>query len=394
MRDSRLILLLSLIAAITVGNLYLAQPLLAELEHVFRAGPGAAGAVVTLGQVGYGLGVLLIVPLGDLRERRQLMLVLFAGCTVGLLVSAAAPTLLVLIAASFAVGVFTVIPQIIMPYAASIAPDDRRASVIGTVQSGLLVGILLARTVSGTIASVAGWRAVFVVAAVLGLAMAALVWAKFPRQAPTAKLSYRATLVSMLKLLWREPVLRRVGLSGAANFAVFSGFWTTLPFLISSAYGYGPGAAGVFGLVGVVGAASARYGGRLSDLRGPQYTQKLSLVVTLASFALFAFADCSLVPLVAAVIVLDAGCQANHISCQAEAFTLDANARSRINGIYMFLRFLGGAVGSAVSALAWKRGGWHAYCVSGAVLCVLAFVPYVFRSSRDRSPAAPAPPAP
>ena len=393
MRESRLILLLSLIAAITVGNLYLAQPLLAELEHVFRAGPGAAGAVVTLGQVGYGLGVLLIVPLGDLRERRQLMLVLFAGCTVGLLVSAAAPTLLVLIAASFAVGVFTVIPQIIMPYAASIAPDHRRASVIGTVQSGLLVGILLARTVSGTIASVAGWRAVFVVAAVLGLAMAALVWVKFPRQAPTAKLSYRATLVSMLKLLAREPVLRRVGLSGAANFAVFSGFWTTLPFLISSAYGYGPGAAGVFGLVGVVGAASARYGGRLSDLRGPQYTQKLSLVVTLASFALFAFADRSLVPLVAAVIVLDAGCQANHISCQAEAFTLDANARSRINGIYMFLRFLGGAVGSAVSALAWKHGGWHAYCVSGAVLCVLAFVPYAIRSSRDRSPAAPAPPA-
>ena len=389
-----MILLLSLIAAITVGNLYLAQPLLAELEHVFAASPAAAGAVVTLGQVGYGLGVLLIVPLGDLRERRQLMLVLFAGCTVGLVASALAPSLPLLIAASFAVGVFTVIPQIIMPYAASIAPDDRRASVIGTVQSGLLVGILLARTVSGTIASFAGWRSVFIVAAVLGLAMAALVWAKFPRQAPSAKLTYRETLVSMLSLLAREPVLRRVGLSGAANFAVFSGFWTTLPFLIHSAYGYGPGAAGVFGLVGVVGAASARYGGRLSDLRGPQFTQKLSLVVTLASFALFVFADVSLVPLVAAVIVLDAGCQANHISCQAEAFTLDPTARSRINGIYMFLRFLGGAAGSAISAFAWNHGGWHAYCVSGAVLCVLAFVPYVIRSSRDRSPAAPAPRAP
>ena len=380
MRERSLILMLSLIAAITVGNLYLAQPLLAEIAHVFATSPARAGAVVTLGQIGYGLGVLLIVPLGDLRERRALMLVLFGGVTVGLLACAAAPTLLVLVIASFVVGVFTVIPQIIMPYAASIATDERRATVIGTVQSGLLIGILLARTVSGTIASAVGWRAVFVVAAAAGLAMAALVWARFPRQQVTARLSYREVLASMWRLLAREPVLRRVGLSGAANFAVFSGFWTTLPFLINKVYGYGPGAAGVFGLVGVVGAVSARYGGRLSDARGPQFTQRLSLVVTAASFSLFAFASISLVPLVAAVIVLDAGCQANHISCQAEAFTLDPAARSRINGIYMFLRFLGGAAGSAISVFSWNHGGWRAYCITGVALCALSGLPYLARS--------------
>lgn len=389
MTERRLIVLLSLIAAITVGNLYLAQPLLAEISHVFTTSPAEAGAVVTLGQVGYGLGVLLIVPLGDLRERRSLILVLFGGVTVGLLVAAASPTLLVLVLASLVIGIFTVIPQIVMPYAASIAPDARRASVIGTVQSGLLIGILLARTVSGTIASAFGWRAVFVFAAALGLVMAVVVWARFPRQQVSARLSYGQVLASMFKLLAREPVLRRVGLSGAANFAVFSGFWTTLPFLLSSEYGYGPGAAGVFGLVGVVGALSARYGGRLSDVRGPRYTQKLSLAVTAASFALFAFSTVSLVPLVLAVIVLDAGCQANHISCQAEAFDLDPTARSRINGIYMFLRFLGGAAGSELSAFAWNHGGWRAYCISGVVLCALAYVPYL-RSSVDRSPAAPA----
>src|SRR3954454_15207932 len=156
-----LILLLSVIAAITVGNLYLAQPLLADLAAWFHTSPSKAGAVVTLGQVGYGIGVLLIVPLGDLRERRGLILVLFGGVTAALLVAAGAPTLPVLIAASLALGCFTVIPQIVMPYAASIAPDDRRASVIGTVQSGLLIGILLARSVSGVIASAAGWRMVF-----------------------------------------------------------------------------------------------------------------------------------------------------------------------------------------------------------------------------------------
>lgn len=347
MRERRLILLLSLIAAVTVGNLYLAQPLLAELQQVFTASPGAAGAIVRLGQVGYGVGVLLIVPLGDLRERRALMLVLFAGVTASLLVAAAAPSLLVLVVASFSIGCFTVIPQIVMPYAASIAPDGRRASIIGTVQSGLLLGILLARTVSGTIAGAFGWRAVFVVAAVLGVALAFVVAAWFPRQA-----------------------------------------------VAHGVYGYGPAAAGVFGLVGVVGALSAAYGGRLSDRRGPQFTQKLSLVVTMASFALFAFGAMSLVPLVLAVVVLDAGCQANHISCQAEAFTLDATARSRINGIYMSLRFLGGAAGSAVSAFAWSHGGWRAYCVSGTALCALAFLPYATRSSRDRSPVEPAPPAP
>lgn len=301
---------------------------------MFATSPERAGAVVTLGQVGYGLGVLLIVPLGDLRERRALILVLFAGVTAGLLAAAAEPSLLVLVLASLAIGVFTVIPQIVMPYAASIAPDNRRASVIGTVQSGLLIGILLARTVSGTIASAAGWRAVFVVAAALGVVMAVVVWARLPRQEVSAKLSYQQVLASMLTLLAREPVIRRVGLSGAANFAVFSGFWTTLPFLLNSRYGYGPGAAGVFGLVGVVGALSARYGGRLSDARGPRYTQKLSL-----------------------------------------------------------LRFLGGAAGSAVSAFAWNHGGWPAYCISGVVLCALACVPYL-RWSGDRSPASPDRPAP
>ena len=181
----------------------------------------------------------------------------------------------------------------------------------------------------------------------------------------------------MLRLLKEHQPLRRVAISGAANFAVFSSFWTTLPFLVKASYGYGPAAAGMFGFVGVIGALTASLGGRLSDRKGAPFTQKLSLVVTGASFALFAFAAHSLVALIAAVIVLDAGCQANHISCQAEAFSLDAQARSRINGMYMFIRFLGGAAGSAIGAYSWNHGGWPAFCVSGLVLCALAFVPYL-----------------
>lgn len=374
--DRRLILLLSLIAAVTVGNLYLAQPLLAELADAFAQSPARVGIVVTLAQVGYGAGVLLIVPLGDMRDRRQLILILHGAVTCGLFVAASAPSLLVLAIASFVIGCFTVIPQIIMPYAASLAPDDRRASVIGTVQSGLLIGILLARTVSGAIATASNWRVVFIVAAGATVVLAAIVATRFPKQPVASTLRYRQVLVAMLRLIIDQPVFRRVSLSGAANFAVFASFWTALPFLLRDAYGRGPATAGLFGIIGVVGALAASVGGRMTDRRGARFTQLLSLAITAASVGLLFLGGWSMPLLVIAVIVLDAGAQSNHISCQAEVFSLDATARSRINGMYMFIRFLGGAAGSALSASSYSYAGWHGYCVTAAVLALVAFVPY------------------
>jgi predicted MFS family arabinose efflux permease len=396
--DRGLLVLLSVIAAITVGNLYIAQPLLAEIGHSFRASESAAGSVVTLSQVGYGLGVLFIVPLGDLLERRRLILALLAGVTASLLLAASAPSLSFLAVASLLVGITTVVPQIAIPYAASIAPDSKRASVLGTVQGGLLLGILLTRTFSGGTASIAGWRSVFVAAAALCALLWAAVLLRFPRQRVEARLSYPRAIASMLGLLSREPALLRVSLIGALNFAVFTSFWTTLPFLLEASYGRGPAAAGMFGIVGVVGALAASFAGRLFDRKGARFAQLLSLLVTLVSFAAFSLGAHQLAWLVIGVAVMDAGVQATHIACQAEAFAIDPAARSRINGVYMFLRFAGGAVGSALGVACWSRWGWAGFCVSGAACALASLAPLAFVRPRlpyelesGRPPPSPSP---
>lgn len=375
--DRRLLSLLTVTAAITVGNLYLAQPLLAEIGHQLHAGSTAAGSIVTLAQVGYGLGVLFIVPLGDLWERSRLILMLLGGVTVSLLLAAAAPTLPLLSGACLLIGITTVVPQIVIPYTASLAPDARRSSILGTVQGGLLIGILLARTFSGAVASLLGWRGVFVVAAGLCALLAVAVLLRFPRQKPHLRLSYGAVLRSLVALLRHNRVLVRVSLAGALSFAVFTSFWTTLPFLLESAYGKGPGTAGLFGIVGAVGALAAGVAGRVADRKGERWTQWAALATVLLSIVPFWFAGHSMIALIIGVIVMDAGVQASHIALQAQAFNTDHNARSRINGVYMFIRFAGGAAGSALGAASWSRWGWTGFCVSGLVCVVASFVPLI-----------------
>ncbi|HEX4457003.1 MAG TPA: MFS transporter [Polyangia bacterium] len=374
--DRRLLALLTVTAAITVGNLYLAQPLLAEIGHQLHASTTATGTIVTLAQVGYGLGVLFIVPLGDLLERSRLILVLLGGVTASLLLAAAAPTLPLLSAACLLIGITTVVPQIVIPYTASLAPDDRRSSILGTVQGGLLIGILLARTFSGAVASLVGWRGVFVAAAVLCALLGLAVWLRFPRQKPHLSLSYGAVLRSLAHLRHNR-VLMRVSLAGALSFAVFTSFWTTLPFLLESAYGKGPGTAGLFGIVGAVGALAAGLAGRLADRKGERWTQWASLVVVLLAFVPFWFAGHSMIALIIAVVIMDAGIQASHIALQAQAFNTDHHARSRINGVYMFIRFAGGAAGSALGAVSWSHWGWRGFCVSGLLCLVASFVPLI-----------------
>ncbi|HEX4446370.1 MAG TPA: MFS transporter, partial [Polyangiaceae bacterium] len=369
-----LLVLLSLVAAVTVGNLYLAQPLLAAIGRDLHAGSTAIGAVVTFSQIGYGTGVLFIVPLGDLIERRRLILTLLAAVLGFLLLASVSPSLPMLVGASLLIGVSTVIPQIVVPYAASLAADRDRAAVLGTVQGGLLLGILLARVFSGGIAAVVGWRGVFVVAAGLCGLLGVVVRWRLPLQPSTVRTSYGHALASMLTLLRREPVLRRTSVVAALNFAIFTSFWTTLPFLLESSFGKGPAAAGLFGLLGAVGAVVASLAGKLIDRKGTHFTLVAALIVTLASFGAFWFGARSLVWLAVGVAVMDAGVQATHLACQAEALSLDPAARSRINGVYMFLRFAGGAAGSALGSLCWARWGWTGFCVSGLAIAVTPFM--------------------
>lgn len=381
--DRRLVLLLAVICALTIGNLYLAQPLLEQIARYFGRSASEVGSIATLSQLGYGTGVLLLVPLGDLVERRKLIYILLTAVTVTLVLAGVAPSLAFLSLASLLIGFSTVVPQVIIPYSASLAPPETRASVIGTVQSGLLIGILLARTFSGAIASVGGWRSAYLVSALLSVCVIVVVKFTFPRQEVGARSTYFALLKSMFTLVRRHDRLWKVSFSGGLNFAAFCAFWTTLAFLLESSFHYGPGAAGLFGLVGVVGALMASLAGRVSDRRGAHYTQLASTWITLFSFVIYFFAEHSLALLILGVIVMDAGAQANHIACQADVFSIDHEARSRLNGIYMFIRFTCGAIGSGVGAWVWSHCAWSGVSVFGLAVCVVSFVPILLTTRRS-----------
>jgi predicted MFS family arabinose efflux permease len=364
--------LIAFICALAVGNLYDAQPLMVEIAATFGATPEAVGLVATLAQVGYGLGVLLLVPLGDAVERRRLVLVLL--CLVGLAMAAAgaAPTLGALVVAHFMIGLTTVTPQILIPYAATLAAPKERATVLGIIQSTLLVGILLARTFAGAVGALWGWRSIFFVGAALSWALALAVRLALPAQPVAARLGYGALLRSMAELGRSSPGLWRASWASAGNFAAFSAFWTTLAFLIDESYHLGPAVVGLFGLVGVAGALGASWAGRAADRYGAKVAQQAALWLTVFAFGLFYAAPHSLLVLVTGVVLMDAGVQAAHLALQAEVFSLREDARSRLNGIYMFMRFAGGATGSLVGAWSWHAAGWMGVCSVGVAFCVAA----------------------
>ncbi len=377
MIDRKTTRFLGFVCAATVANAYYNQPLLGEFARAFSATPHAAGLIATLCQIGYGVGILLIVPLADVRERRSLILLLLALVSLALLAAAAATNLPWLYVACLAIGLTTVVPQIIIPYAAGLAEPAQRSTVVGTVQGGLLVGILLARTVSGAIGNWLGWRWVFVLAAVLMLAIALLIRKRLaPQVVPVEGLRYSALLRSMGRFFIDLPQLRRICFASACSFAAFSAFWTTLAFLIESpSYGYGPAVTGAFGLIGAMGAMTAPYAGKLSDRKGTAYTLLLANLMSLAAFGLLYFAALGWLPLlIVAVLVLDVGAQSNHIANQSDVFAFCPKAVARLNGVYMFCRFAGGALGSICGSWAWSYGGWHAVCAVGLSFCVLALL--------------------
>ncbi|HEV2676487.1 MAG TPA: MFS transporter [Aliidongia sp.] len=361
-----------------VANIYYNQPMLADMAADLRD-PAVAGIVPTVTQVGYALGLLLLAPLGDRFDRKRLILIELAGLVAALGVAAIAPNLAVLALASLAVGVLTTLVQQIVPMAAHLASAERRGQVVGTVMSGLLIGILGGRVLSGAVAQHLGWREMFVIAAGLMIVLFIVLVGLLPRTAPTSTLSYPALMRSLWRLFRCEPVLREASAVGALLFAGFSAFWATLTlYLASPAYHLGAQAAGLFGLVGIAGALAAPLAGRLADRGGPRRTVGFAILVTLLSFAVFAFAGRWLAGLVAGVLLLDLGVQGAQVSNQSRIYALQPESRSRINTVYMVIYFAGGSAGSALGALAWSYGGWLAVSALGAGFTGLALLIHVF----------------
>ncbi|GHO52233.1 permease [Ktedonobacter robiniae] len=381
-----LVLLLAVVCGLAAANLYYVQPVLADIGHEFAVSVNQVGVLATLSQLGYAVGLLLIIPLGDRYNRRTLIVTMLVAVTVALIAMALAPTLMFLSIASFAVGVTTVVPQLVVPLAASLARPQERGRVVGTVMSGLLIGILLARTVSGVLAAHLGWRTVYWVAAGLMVLLALILRFLLPLDRPQSDMSYTQLLRSLWSLVKSEPVLRETSVFGALGFAAFSAFWATLSFRLQTPpFHYGSEVAGLFGLVGVVGALAASFIGRLADKVNPRKTIGIGLLILLASFGIFWLTGQYLWGLIIGVILLDLGAQANQISNQARVYSLNPAARSRLNTIYMVSYFIGGSLGSFLGTYGWDFAGWFGVCCVGLLFLLLALAVYMLNSRRTQA---------
>jgi predicted MFS family arabinose efflux permease len=368
-----LVLLFAVASGAAVGNLYYAQPLLAVIAADLHIGQGPAGLLVTATQVGYALGIMFIVPLGDVRNRRRLVPLMMGLSAVSLAACAVAPGLVVLLLALVAVGLSTVAGQILIPFAGDLTDDASRGRVVGIVVSGALTGILFARIVSGLIAGVAGWRVVFLAAAVVMLGLAAVLHRAVPEAPAKTAQPYRALLRSVLTLVRRERTLRVAMGYGTIAMASFTLFWTGLTFLLSGPpYGYSTGVIGLFSLAGLVGTLSAQGAGRLHDRGWSNSATGVFWLLAVLAWVVCGLGRYSLGWLLLGIVVLDIATQGQRILNQAQIFAISAGARSRVNTAYVTGNFVGGAAGSIVGSVLWADGGWVAVSIAGAVLSAVA----------------------
>jgi predicted MFS family arabinose efflux permease len=376
-----LVVVLAVAVGAAVANRYYIEPLLNLISRQFGCSNTAAGLLVSCAQFGYVVGVVLLVPLGDLIERRRLVTIMLLGAGVAAATCAAAPNLAVLAAALAVLGLLSVTAQILIPLAADLAAPRQRGQVVGTVTSGLLMGILGARTVSGLAAGLGGSRLIFALAAAAMLALSAVLSWVLPSSTAPERGSYRRLLASVVDLVATEPVLRQRMILGFLQMAGFTVLWTPSAFLLAGApYHYGPATIGLFGLVGVAGALTAPMAGRLADRGLGRAALTTSLIVMLGSWGLLAVGRTSLVALIAGIALLDLGVQGAQVNHQSVIYALKPLARSRVNTAYMGAFVLGGVFGSLLAATVYGAGGWYASCLLGAGIAATALAVWAVTS--------------
>lgn len=367
-----LILLMSVATGLAVASNYYAQPLLDTIARAFNLSASSAGFIVTAAQLGYAAGLLFLVPLGDMFERRMLIVSMTLLAAGGMLITASSQSLTMMIVGTALTGLFSVVAQILVPLAATLASPDKRGKVVGTIMSGLLLGILLARTVAGLLASLGGWRTVYWVASVLMVAMALALWRGLPKVKQENHLNYPQLLASVFSLFTQDKLLRTRALLGCLTFANFSILWTSMAFLLAAPpFNYSEGVIGLFGLAGAAGALGARPAGGLADKGKSHMTTTAGLVLLLLSWAAIWYGHVSVLALIVGILVLDLTVQGVHITNQTVIYRVQPEARNRLTAGYMTSYFIGGAAGSLISASAWQHAGWSGVCGIGAIVAAL-----------------------
>ncbi|WP_238361061.1 MFS transporter [Iningainema tapete] len=377
--------IMAICSGAAVANLYYNQPLLEIIQQKFHASAHATGLIPMFTQIGYALGIFLLVPLGDLHERRSLIVTMLGLTTVALAAAAISPSLTWLLVASCAIGITTITAQLIIPLAAQLAQPQERGKVVGMVMSGVLIGILLARTISGFVGASLGWRAMYWLASGLMVVLAVTLSKFLPKSQPSLQVSYSRLIGSLFQLM-QQRVLREASLAGAMSFAAFNVFWSTLVFLLAQPpFYYGSEVTGLFGLVGVVGAIAAPLVGRLADKRSPKLTVGLGLIMTTLSFVLLLSFKYQLFGLIVGIILLDLGVQTTMISNQARIYSLPKYLHSRLNAIYVTFYFMGGALGSFLGTYAWSRWQWQGVCLVALMMLAVAFTTFLPQQSNNES---------
>ena len=367
-----LILLMSVATGLAVASNYYAQPLLDTIARAFNLSASSAGFIVTAAQLGYAAGLLFLVPLGDMFERRMLIVSMTLLAAGGMLITASSQSLTMMIVGTALTGLFSVVAQILVPLAATLASPEKRGKVVGTIMSGLLLGILLARTVAGLLASLGGWRTVYWVASVLMVVMALALWRGLPKVKQENHLNYPQLLASVFSLFTQDKLLRTRALLGCFTFANFSILWTSMAFLLAAPpFNYSEGVIGLFGLAGAAGALGARPAGGLVDKGKSHLTTSAGLVLILLSWAAIWYGHISVLALIVGILVLDLTVQGVHITNQTVIYRVKPEARNRLTAGYMTSYFIGGAAGSLISASAWQHAGWSGVCAIGAIVATL-----------------------
>lgn len=372
-------ILLAVSCGLIVANIYYAQPLVGPISAELGLSPRSAGLIVTMAQLGYGAGLLLIVPLGDLIENRRLVLSVMAVGALALFGAALSTHAVSFLGAALLIGLGSVAVQILIPYAGHMAPEAIRGRVVGNVTTGLMIGVMLSRPLSSFIAAFSSWHVVYGASAAAMVVLALVLRRMLPQRTPTARLGYGALLASMVQVARNTPVLRRRAFYQACLFSAFSLFWTTVPLLLAGpAFKFSQSGIALFALAGVAGAVAAPIAGRVADRGWTRTATAFAMMLTTGGFALTHVAELgstfSLAALVAAAIAIDFGVQANVVLGYRALFVLGAESRSRLNGLYMTTFFLAGAAGSAVGGWAYATGGWALASSIGAALPIAALI--------------------